>query len=112
VLFDEDVPRQLRRDLEEFSVRTVQEQGWSSVKNGELLRVCAPLFDVLVTADKRLRHQQNIARHDIGVVVIATRDTRLPRLQQVLDELRDAIRNVAPGTVIIVAGGDDIPSTT
>jgi len=106
VLFDEDVPRQLRRDLQEFTIRTVQEEGWSSVKNGELLRLSSPAFDVFVTADKRLRHQQNIARHNIGVVVIATRDTRLPRLQQALDELRLAIRNVAPGSVIIVTGSD------
>jgi len=106
VLFDEDVPRQLRRDLQEFAIRTVQEEGWSSVKNGELLRLSSPLFDVLVTADKRLRHQQNIRKYDIGVVVIATRDTRLPRLQQILEELRTAIRDAAPGTVAIVTGGD------
>ena len=106
VLFDEDVPRQLRRDLPEFEIRTVQEEGWSSSTNGELLGLGAASFDVFVTADKRLRHQQNIARYDIGVVVIATRDTRLPRLQQALDELRMAIQNVLPGTVILVTGGD------
>jgi hypothetical protein len=32
VLFDEDVPRQLRQDLASFNIRTVQEQGWSSLK--------------------------------------------------------------------------------
>ena len=106
VLFDEDVPRQLRRDLPEFKIRTVQEEGWSSVKNGELLRLSSPMFDVFVTADKRLRYQQNIARYSIGVVIIATRDTRLPRLQQALDELRAAIHDVAPGTFIIVTGGE------
>jgi hypothetical protein len=59
VLFDEDVPRQLRRDLPAFEFRTVQERGWSSVKNGELLRTASMEFDVLVTADKNLQHQQN-----------------------------------------------------
>jgi thioesterase domain-containing protein len=59
-----------------------------------------------VTADKRLRYQQNIPAYAIGVVVIGTRDTRLPRLQQILDELRAAIRDVAPGTVIVVTGGE------
>ena len=106
VLFDEDVPRQLRRDLEEYRIRTVQEEGWSSVKNGELLRLSSGTFDAFVTADKRLRFQQNISRFDIGVVVIATRDTRLPRLQQALEEIRAAIRDVKPGTVIIVTGGE------
>ncbi|HKO58015.1 MAG TPA: hypothetical protein VJ276_19260 [Thermoanaerobaculia bacterium] len=38
MLFDEDVPRQLRRDLPEFAIRTVQEEAWSAIKNGELLR--------------------------------------------------------------------------
>jgi hypothetical protein len=36
VLFDEDMPRQLRRDLPGCGVRTVQEEGWSGVRNGEL----------------------------------------------------------------------------
>ena len=106
VLFDEDVPRQLRRELPEFQIRTVQEEDWSSVKNGELLRRSSQSFDVLVTADKRLRHQQNISRYNIGVVVIATRDTRLPRLQEVVDELREAIRDVPPGSVVIVSGDE------
>ena len=52
VLFDEDMPRQLRRDLPEFSIRTVQEEGWSALKNGELLRRASEKFDVLVTADQ------------------------------------------------------------
>jgi hypothetical protein len=102
VLLDEDVPRQLRRDLPEFVVRTVQEEGWSSIKNGELLRRSSATFDVFVTADKRLRHQQNITAHDIGVVVLGTHDVRLPRLQQILTELRSAISSVEPGMVTVV----------
>lgn len=106
VLFDEDVPRQLRRDLSEFYIRTTQEEGWGTVKNGELLRRSAPTFDVLLTADKRLRHQQNIAKFTIGVVVLATRDVRLPRLQELISEIQDAIHTVQPGTVIIITGGE------
>jgi hypothetical protein len=108
VLFDEDVPRQLRREFPEFAIRTVQEEHWASFKNGELLHRSSQTFDVLVTADKRLKFQQNIPRHNVGVVVIGTRDTRLPRLLQaeVLDELRAAIRDVAPGTVVVVKGGE------
>jgi hypothetical protein len=96
------MPRQLRRDLTEFEIRTVQEEGWSAVKNGELLRRASEKFSVLVTADKRLQYQQNISRFSIGVVVITAVDTRLPRLQSLLPQLRVAIAAVAPGTIEIV----------
>jgi predicted nuclease of predicted toxin-antitoxin system len=102
VLFDEDVPRQLRRDLSEFTIRTVQEEGWSAVQNGELLRRASGTFAVLVTADKNLQYQQNLARFNIGVVVIAAVDTRLPHLRQLLPQLRSAIANVAPSSLIVV----------
>jgi predicted nuclease of predicted toxin-antitoxin system len=102
ILFDEDVPRQLKRDLPDFSVRTVQEEGWSAIKNGELLRHASGLFDVLVTADKRLQYQQNIAQFTIGVVVLATVDTRLPHLQSRLPQIRDAIDAVTAGSVVVV----------
>jgi hypothetical protein len=59
------MPRQLRRDLPEFAIRTVQEEGWSSVQNGELLRLASESFDVMVTADERLQFQQNIASFDL-----------------------------------------------
>jgi predicted nuclease of predicted toxin-antitoxin system len=105
VLFDEDMPRQLRRDLPDFEVRTVQEEGWSSVQNGELLRRAAERFDVLVTADQRLQHQQNIPQFRIGVVVIDARDTRLPHLRSMIPQLRAAIQDVMPGTVLVVSTG-------
>lgn len=66
ILFDEDVPRDLRRDLSDFSIRTVQEEGWGSLKNGELLRAASRAFDVFVTADKNLQYQQNVAKIGIG----------------------------------------------
>jgi len=102
VLFDEDVPRQLRRDLSEFAVRTVQEQGWSSVKNGQLLRTASHEFDVLLTADKNLQYQQSIPNFSIGVVVLATGDTRLPSLRSILPEIQHAIATVEPGTLVSV----------
>lgn len=106
VLFDEDVPRQLRRDLPEFTTRTVQEERWSSLKNGELLERASRTFDVLVTADKRLRYQQNVSSHNIGVVVLGTVDVRLPRLQEIVKDLREAIDAVQPRSVVVVTGGE------
>jgi hypothetical protein len=98
-LFDENLPRSLRRKLSEFHVRTVQEEGWGSFKNGELLRHAAGHFDVLLTADRRMQYQQKLTAYGIGVVVIVTPSLQLQVLERVLEPMKDALSNVAPGEV-------------
>ena len=102
ILFDENMPRKLRRDLPEFVIRTAQEEGWSSFKNGALLSRATGAFDVLVTIDQNLRHQQNVARLTFGVVVIEAPDTRLVHLRPLVPKIRKAITEVLPGEVIVV----------
>ena len=102
-MFDENMPRLLRLDLPEFEVRTVQEENWSSLKNGVLLRQAQEKFDVLVTADKQLEFQQNIAQFDIAVVVAAAQSTRLHHMRLILPMLRSAIAQCRPGIVTVVS---------
>ncbi len=97
------MPRLLRRDLKDVVVRTVQEEGWAGLKNGELLSRAQATFDVLVTADQRLRHQQNVPSFDIAVVVIDSRSTRLIDLRPLIDRLNIAIAAAERGTVVIVS---------
>lgn len=100
ILFDENLPRQLRRDLSEFTIRTVQEEGWGAYQNGELLRRAEAAFDVLLTADRRMQYQQNLASFSIGVVVIITPRLRLQELRSVLDPMRAAIESVRAGEIV------------
>lgn len=102
VLFDENMPRKLRRDLPEFFIRTAQEQGWAAFQNGNLLRRAAENFDVIVTIDQRMRYQQNVQLMNIAVVVIEIPDTRLVKLRLLLPEIREAIANVGPGQIAVV----------
>lgn len=103
VLFDENMPRLLRRDLAEFEIRTVQEQGWSSLTNGALLRQAQERFEVFVTADKRLEYQQNVRTLRIAVVVVAAESTRLEHMRRLLPRLRVAIAEAKSGTVVVVS---------
>ena len=96
------MPRKLRQEMQDFFVRTVQEEGWAGFENGNLLRRASETFDVLITADQRLRYQQNIGLFEIGVVVIETADTTLGNLRRFLPEIRIAIENVTSGTVVVV----------
>lgn len=64
VLLDECLPKKLKREIEADFVQTVPEVGWASKKNGELLRLAEADFDVLLTNDQNLEHQQNLNKFD------------------------------------------------
>jgi len=81
ILLDECVPRRLRRELPGHDVRTVFEIGWSGKKNGELLALMvAQGFEVLITVDQNLRHQQNLHAVGVAVIVLVAASNRLAHL--------------------------------
>jgi len=71
VLFDQGTPVPIRRFLTRHNVRTAAEQSWTMLENGQLLDAAeANGFDVLLTTDKNIRHQQNLSRRRIAIVVL------------------------------------------
>ena len=70
VLLDECVPRALRDDIPGHEVKTVAEVGWAGVKNGELLRLAAGRFDLLLTVDRSLEYQQSFEDVSFAVIVV------------------------------------------
>lgn len=73
VLFDNNVPRALHRALTGHEVRTAAAMGWAALANGELLAQAeAHGFNVLVTADRNLRFQQNLAGRRVAIVELPT----------------------------------------
>jgi hypothetical protein len=73
VLFDKNVPDQIRRYLLVHSVRTTAEQGWDRLTNGELLKAAeTDNFNVMVTADQNLSYQQNLRNRMLALVVLGT----------------------------------------
>jgi hypothetical protein len=100
ILLDENLPRQLRHHLPGHHVRTVRQQRWTGVKNGELLRRAALAgFDVLVTADRNLQFQQNVVQSLIAVIVIVVRRIKLEDVLPHLPGVLKAIDEVRPGEV-------------
>jgi len=76
--------------------------GWSSIKNGELLRLVSKEFDVFVTVDRNLSFQQNVKALPIAVIVLRTRTNRLSDLLPAMPELLAAIPEVTPGEVRMI----------
>lgn len=100
VLFDENMPRKLRRHLRDCTVRTVQEEGWAGLENGALLRRAEASFDVFVTADRRMQFQQSLSNYSIGIVVISTPRLWYRVLVTVSAQLEDAIRSVRSREIV------------
>ena len=104
VLLDESIPEKLRREFSvSLTVETVRYRGWAGLKNGMLLRAAEADFDVLVTVDKGLLHQQNIRARDIAVVILDAGGTTFADLVPMVPAVESAIREATPGVVVVVA---------
>ena len=76
VLIDENLPRKLAGHMPGHDCRTVTECGWAGRKNGELLSLAEPLFDVLLTLDKSVPYQQDVSSGTIAVLIIRAGSNR------------------------------------
>lgn len=97
ILLDECVDWRLLRDLPDHDVKTVRQMGWDETVNGALLTLAEQKFDVLVTTDKNLSFQQNVARLNIGVIVLRARSARLRHLQELVPTLLKILPDVKSG---------------
>jgi len=105
ILFDQGTPVAIRKSLPGHVVKTAYEQGWSALLNGELLRVADEAgFEVLLTTDKNLAHQQNLSRRKIAIVVLGR--SRWTLIKPVLSRIAEAVKAAKPGSYTIV----DIPA--
>jgi hypothetical protein len=102
VLFDHNVPDGLRRLLPGHDVRTAHDEGWGRLGNGELLAQTERAgFDVLVTADRNLRFQQNLAGRRIAIVELPT--NRWQTVREHAERIARAVDQAAPGSYAEVA---------
>ena len=100
ILLDECVPARLRHEIPGFEVRAVREYGWASKPDGELLRAADAEFDVLVTVDRGLVHQQNLAGLRLRVVVLVAYDNHIRSLRLLLPELLTVLVALQPGQIV------------
>lgn len=83
ILLDESVPRPLLRSFADAEAVTIDQLGWKGMRNGELLRQAeAHRFDVLITSDKNMRHQNSLAGYRLAVLVLPHTNWPLLRLMQ------------------------------
>ena len=104
VLVDECIDWRLAREIVGHEVKTARQMGWSTIKNGELLKLAEKEFQVFVTVDRDLSFQQNVPAFAIAVIVMRAKSNRLSDLQPLVPELLASIPTAKPGTVTYVGG--------
>jgi predicted nuclease of predicted toxin-antitoxin system len=98
ILLDECVNPRLRLAFPGDEVNTVSEMGWRSLSNGELLKQ-ATGFDVFITIDQSVHHQNPTHRFPIGILILLTRANQLAAYRPHFTRIRDAVRQTRPGQV-------------
>lgn len=95
ILLDECVPKRLKAHLQEYEVYTVRELGLGGLKNGKLMAYCVEnKFDVLLTIDKNMAFQQNMANYPIAIAVLNSKSSKLEVLLSFLPAFRARLVNI------------------
>ncbi len=80
--------------------------GWAAFKNGELLTAAEAEFDVFLTVDQNIQHQQNLQDRSLAIVVLVARNNRLEMLSPLIPEVTLILPTVRPGELFIIIHSD------
>ena len=72
--------------------------GWGQLKNGALLREAEAQFDVLISTDQNLKHQQNLVGRKLAILVLPTNDW--PALRAKAGSIADKVAQLKPGDFV------------
>ncbi len=97
VLIDECVDPRVKSILFDHRPATVHENGWSGSPDGRLLAAAQREFDVLLTADGKLEHRQNLKKYSLGVVVVRVPKNQIGYYRAIQTEILAAIARVQRG---------------
>jgi hypothetical protein len=97
VLLDEQLPVDLAVALQGHRVDTVVGRGWTGISNGELLRRMGTEYDALVTMDRGIEFQQNLATVSVGVLLVRAPSNRMVHLQPFIPVILETLPALKPG---------------
>jgi len=83
---------------------TVVYLGWSGLKNGHLMAAAkAEGFQVFITGDKNIPHQQNLTNYPLAIVMLPTVDWTV--LKYCIPHIQKAVDEAEPGAIYFVERG-------
>jgi len=97
------MPIKFERLLPEHEVIHCGRLGWEQLSNGKLLSAAeAEDFSAMMTVDRNMQFQQNMAGRNLAVIYLRVPKNSLPKLAPLAGEVLERLENLTPGTVITI----------
>ena len=104
ILFDHGTPRGIARFLLGHTVIRAKQRGWDTLTNGDLLNAAEEAgFEVLLTTDTNLPHQQNLKGRKLAIVILSK--NRWTLVRPMMQRIANTVNSARPGTCTLL----DIP---
>lgn len=108
LLLDENLPHQIRLEIEDHEILTVAFMGWSGIENGELLnRAAAEGFDALLTNDRGFAYEHDVAYLPVAVIILLAKSNHIEMIRPHYPTLMEALRTIQPRTIVVL--GESAP---
>lgn len=99
ILLDNCIPADLAPHIRGHEIATAVELGWDGLDDGPLLDALAGHFDVLLTVDRSLPHQQLLSDRPFATIILRAESNRVGHLARLIPELHRVLKAIAPGEV-------------
>ena len=100
ILLDECLPVDFRHHLAGHAVHSAEWVGFKGLKNGDLLREAENAgYDVFITTDQGIPHQQNLPPRGISIIVIQSLTNQIEDLLPLVKAIQSKLREIRPGQI-------------
>jgi hypothetical protein len=101
ILLDECLPLDFRHSFPSDDAHTAQWAGLKGKKNGVLLRAAeVGGYDVLLTVDQGMPHQQFFADQRLLIILVRPRTNQLEDLLPLVSAILQALETIQPGQIV------------
>ena len=108
ILLDHCVPQPFKYALAEHEVSTAKEMNWEALKNGNLLQqASANGFELFITVDRNLQHQQNLSGLSVAVCTMISTGITIEELRPLVGILDKLLPMIQAGKYYQIAWSGD-----
>ena len=104
VLLDENLPLKLKYRLQDVcEIYTVNDKGWNALEYGDLINAMqSDGFDYLLTSDKNLQYQQNLAKYSMSFIVLNAPNNNYETILPLVPKIKGALIDNAQKKLVVI----------